>query len=158
MDEMGRVVLRRVAKDRTGVLKSDSSRRASLSDLIRQSMFHGGGGDSDAISLSLSHDFTAGYSTQRWDGIRAVGTFHVPLASLLDMISRGVATIGNMGESEIVASGSEMAPYLTDVSQQGDPDAGAISVDDHPTGETDSMQAVSGEDLPPPPSEIISVY
>lgn len=114
VDQDGNVVLQRVAGNIEDLTKKGNS-KASLKELIDQSMFHGGGLQSDAISTSGNTEFTSGYGISRFGSDRTVGTFKIPIQDLLSMIDRGEATIGNIGEGEILLSGSSAAPYLTNV-------------------------------------------
>lgn len=144
------LILRRVAGDKQGVLKDRARRQATLADLMSQTEYTGGGGDTDAISLSADPNFTSVYAIGR-HSTRTVGTFRMPTADLLAMIGRGEATLGNVGEREIVASGRMMAPYLVGVEQEGDEDAGAIHLPDPPPLSDDVVAPNESESLPPPP-------
>lgn len=112
LDAEGNVIVRRVA-DSVDNLTKAGQRKATLQELVDQNLIHGAG-DSDAVSTSADAAFTKLYAPATGSG-RVVGTFRIPLSDLTEMVRRGEATLGNVGEAEITFSGQSLERYLDNV-------------------------------------------
>jgi len=113
MDAAGNVILRRAA-DSIDSLTKEGKRKAELADLIDQN-FSTRTFDNDAVSTTAEKAFVSRYGTGTMGPGRVVGTFKIPFQDLLEMMRRGEATLGNIGEAEVTLSGRAAKPYLSEV-------------------------------------------
>jgi hypothetical protein len=108
MDEEGNVVLTRVADNEDHLTKDWTD--VGVKEMIDTSVYHGGGA---GLPTSGFARWTDSFGRGRKDGV--VGTFRIPAKVFLEMVKRGDAVLGNIGEGEIVLNPAAAKQYLAKV-------------------------------------------
>jgi hypothetical protein len=112
MDEEGNVVLIRVADSESHLTKNWTN--VGIKEMIDTSVYHGGG---QGLPTSGFTKWTNSFGSTREN--KVVGTFRIPAKDFLDMVKRGDAVLGNIGEGEIVLNPSAAQKYLSNIEKRG---------------------------------------
>jgi hypothetical protein len=105
MDQEGNVILTRVADSEDHLTKKWVS--VDTKEMIDTSIYHGGG---QGLPTSGFAKWTDSFGSTREN--KVVGTFRIPAKVFLEMVKRGDAVLGNIGEGEIVLNPAAAKQYL----------------------------------------------